>query len=385
MKKWLIRGLILVGVVVVVLLLRSTVLAPEPVPVRTVEISSGLVEETVTNSRAGTVKARRRAKLSPDTGGQVVEIPYREGDRVEAGAVVLRLESESQRARLELARQDEAAARAESERACLAAERAQRELESFSRLAEDQIVSTDLLDAAETAQRETEAACRAAGAQAARAAAAIAVARTELDKRLLRSPFAGIVAEVSTELGEWVTPSPPALPVPPVVDVLDPSSVYISAPMDEVDSGRLRVGQTARVTVDSHQGRTFAGRIVRVAPYVLDVEAQNRTVDIDVELDDPSVTGEMLPGTSADVEIILSLRQDVLRVPTSALIEGEKVLVLADGRLAERQVETGMRNWDFTEIVSGLDAGDLVVTSLDRTEVQAGAEAVEEVRNDEGA
>ena len=378
MKKWLIRALILVAVVALVLLLRVTVLAPDPVPVRTVAADTGSVEETVTNSRAGTVKARRRAKLSPDTGGQVVEIPFREGDPVEAGAVVLRLESQSQKARLELARQDEVAARAERERACLAAERSERELERFSRLAEDQIVSTDLLDAAATAQLESEAACRSAAAQVARAAAAVAVARTELDKRLLRTPFTGIVAEVSTELGEWVTPSPPALPVPPVIDVLDPTSIYVTAPMDEVDSARIRVGQQARVTVDSHQGRSFAGRIVRVAPYVLDLEAQNRTVDIDVELEDVAVLGEMLPGTSADVEIILSVRDDVLRIPTSTLIEGQKVLVLADGALAEREVETGLRNWDYTEILSGLDAGDRVVTSLDRTEVTAGAEAVEE-------
>ena len=384
MKRWLLRALIVLGVVALVLLLKATLLAPKPIPVRTVEAATGLVEETITNSRAGTVKARRRAKLSPDTGGQVVEIPYREGDPVEAGAVVLRLESESQRARLELARQDAAAARAERQRACLAAERAQRERERVARLAEDQIVSTDLLDAAETAQAETEAACRAAQAQVGRATAAVAVARTELDKRVLRSPFAGIVAEVSTELGEWVTPSPPALPVPPVIDVLDPSSIYITAPMDEVDSARIAVGQRARVTVDSHQGRSFAGRIARVAPYVLDLEAQNRTVEIDVELEDRAIAGEMLPGTSADVEIILSRREDVLRIPTSTLIEGQKVLLLVDGTLADREVEIGLRNWDYTEILSGLDAGDRIVTSLDRPEVKAGAEAVEEDEEEEG-
>ncbi len=377
MKKWLIRATILIALVAIALLLRATVLAPEPLPVRTVAAATGQVEETITNSRAGTVKARRRAKLSPDTGGQVVAIPFREGDRVEAGAVVLRLESVSQEAYLELARQDELTAGAERERACLAAERSKRELDRFARLAADQIVSTDLLDGAETAQLETEAACRAAAAQVARATAAVAVARTEVAKRMLRSPFTGIVAEVSTELGEWVTPSPPALPVPPVIDVLDPTSIYVTAPMDEVDSGRIRVGQPVRVTVDSHQGRSFAGRIIRVAPYVLDIEAQNRTVDIDVELDDPQIVGEMLPGTSADVEVILTVRDDVLRIPTSTLIEGEKVLLLVGGALEERPVETGLRNWDFTEILSGLAAGDRVVTSLDRPEVKAGAEAVE--------
>ena len=378
MKKWLIRGLILVAVVALVLVLRATVLAPKPIPVRTVAAEPGRVEETVTNSRAGTVKARRRAKLSPEIGGQVVEIPYREGDRVEAGAVVLRLESTSQQARLELARQDTIAARAERERACLAAERAKRELARFSRLAAEQIVSTDLLDAAESSQLETEAACRAAAAQVARAAAAVNVARTELDKRLLRAPFDGIVAEVSTELGEWITPSPPALPVPPVIDVLDPASIYVSAPMDEVDSARIRVGQPVRVTVDSYRGAASPGTSCASPPTC----STSRSRTAPSRSRSSSTSGDafaaMLPGTSADVEVILSVHDDVLRIPTSTLIEGTKVLVLAGGVLAERQVEIGLRNWDFTEVLSGLETGDRVVTSLDRSEVAAGAEAVED-------
>ena len=86
----------------------------------------------------------------------------------------------------------------------------------------------------------------------------------------------------------------------------------------------------------------------------------------------------MLPGTSADVEVILSQREETLRIPTSTLIEGDRVLLLAGGELVERRVETGLRNWDFTEIREGLAEGDRLVTSLDRTEVRAGAAAVEE-------
>ncbi len=82
-----------------------------------------------------------------------------------------------------------------------------------------------------------------------------------------------------------------------------------------------------------------------------------------------------LPGTSADVEVILSTRDDVLRIPTGALIEGNKALILHQGVIEERQLETGLRNWDYTEITGGLTEGDRVVTSLDRVEVQAGARA----------
>jgi HlyD family secretion protein len=194
-----------------------------------------------------------------------------------------------------------------------------------------------------------------------------------LQKTILRAPFDGIVAEISTEVGEWTTPSPPALPVPPVIDVLDPSSVYISAPMDEVDSARVQVDQPARVTIDSHRELRFMGHLSRVAPYVLDLEAQNRTVEIEVELEDHDQV--FLPGTSADVEIILETRDDVLRIPTATIMEGSKVLIFENDLLVQRQITPGLRNWDFTEVVEGLEADALVVTSLDRVEVVAGAKA----------
>ena len=116
---------------------------------------------------------------------------------------------------------------------------------------------------------------------------------------------------------------------------------------------------------------------MRVAPYVLDVEAQNRTVEIEVELQDVDFARELLPGTSADVEVILEVREDVVRIPTSALLPGNDVLVVDEAEvLVRRDVETGLRNWDFTEIRSGLTAGDQIVTSLDLVEVQPGVKVV---------
>ncbi len=154
--------------------------------------------------------------------------------------------------------------------------------------------------------------------------------------------------------------------------------IYVSAPMDEVDSARIQEAQTARVTVDSYPGQEFPARVVEVAPYVVDRLEQNRTVEIEIELDDDAIASTLLPGTSADVEVILSSREGVLRVPTSALLEGGKVLLLEDGSLVERSVELGLRNWDFTEVKGGLEPGARVVVSLDRPEVVAGARAREE-------
>ena len=86
-------------------------------------------------------------------------------------------------------------------------------------------------------------------------------------------------------------------------------------------------------------------------------------------------------GYSADIEIVTASRDDVLRVPTSAIQPGNRVLVLgASDVLEERTIETGLSNWEFTEVRSGLQRGERVVTSLERPGVKAGAPAREEAK-----
>jgi HlyD family secretion protein len=81
-------------------------------------------------------------------------------------------------------------------------------------------------------------------------------------------------------------------------------------------------------------------------------------------------------GYSADAEIILDARENVLRIPTQALFGSNKVLVLQDGVLRERELGLGLANWQHTEITRGLQAGDQVVVSLEKEGVKAGARAV---------
>jgi HlyD family secretion protein len=365
--------LVLLGIVLAGLALRATLLAPKPIEVQGIQVAAGRVEETVSNSRAGTVKARRRAQLSPETGGRVLEIPHREGEHVKAGDVLLRLDSRVQQAQTDLSRRELQAVQAQRAQACFAAERAERELGRMRRLAGEGIVSTDLLDQAQTSAQTSRAACRAAAAGVEQAHAAVELTRRQADLHVLRAPFDGIVADVAIEVGEYTTPSPPAVPVPPVLDIIDPASIYVSAPMDEVDSSRIRPGQTARVTIDAYPGRSFSGQVRRVAPYIVDREEQNRTVEIEVGLENVPADVRLLPGTSADVEVILQAREGSLRIPTPALLEGNKVLVARSGVLEERPLQIGIKNWDWTEVRSGLSAGDFLVTSLDRPEVKAGA------------
>jgi HlyD family secretion protein len=358
------------------LVLRYTVFAADPIEVRTAQVGRGLVESTVTNSKAGTVEARRRSRIASEMGGRVVEVAHREGARVEQGTPLVRLSDVSQVAQLELATQGVEVSKARVEDLCLRRDRAKRELARTQRLAEQNVASEDRLDALQYAYDSARVLCEGARAELAQARAQLLSAEAELAKTVIAAPFSGIVAEVNVEVGEWVTPSPPLLTSPSVVDLIDPESIYISAPMDEVDSGEIRAGLPVKLTVDSRPGESFRGTVSRVAPYVVDVEAQNRTLEIEVELDDPAIAVTLLPGTSADAEVILEARPSVLRVPTSALLKNRSVLLLEDGALVERDVELGLRNWQYAEVRRGLIGGEEIVVSLDKVEIEPGARAV---------
>jgi HlyD family secretion protein len=144
--------------------------------------------------------------------------------------------------------------------------------------------------------------------------------------------------------------------------------------MDEVDAPKISAGQTVRISFDALPKQSFPGTVRRVAPYVSALEKQARTVDIEATLDPGTAPPRLLVGYSADVEVILAVRENVVRVPTSALQEGNRVLVAAsDGTLQERRIKTGLANWEFTEVLEGLVAGDRVVTSLEREGVKTGA------------
>jgi len=376
MKRWVIRGGILLALVGLGAFLKFSVLTPDPILVSVVKVERGRVEETVTNSRAGTVKARQRAKLSLEIGGRVVEVLHRKGARVRAGDVLLRLHDDSQQAAVQMAKRELAVVEVKRERACLESARAEREFLRFQQLKERDLVSTDLLDKYESLAQTTQVSCKQTQAEIARARSVIVEAKAELAKTVLHAPFDGVVAELDIEVGEWTTPSPPALPIPPILDLIDPSSIFISAPMDEVDSSKIFVDQPVRVTLDPFPGQQYEGHVRHMAPYVLDVEEQNRTVEIEVELDDRAFASTLLPGTSADVEVILSVKNDVLRVSPSTLFEGHKVFVVEHDTLSTRPVDIGMRNWDFVEILGGLSEGDHVVMSLDQEGLEEGLRVV---------
>jgi HlyD family secretion protein len=350
---------------------------PKPVAVTVKEVDRGRVELSIANTRAGSVEACLRTKLSTIMGGRIEYLGVKEGDRVKKGQLLLKLWNDDQKAQQTLADAQVELARRRVVEACTVAANARREAERTARLRQKGFVSESKEDQARTEAEARAAACATAKADVRQAEARLAATRVEERRIVLVAPFDGTVAKIVGELGEYSTPSPPGVPTPPAIDLIDDSCLYVKAPMDEVDAPKIQVGQTARITLDAFAKKPFPARIKRVAPYVSAVEKQARTVDVEVDFVEPEKIGTLLVGYSADVEIVLAVKDNVLRVPTAAIQEGNKVLVMnpGDGMLMQKTVKTGVANWEYTEVLEGLQAGEKVVTSLEKEGVKPGARA----------
>jgi HlyD family secretion protein len=354
----------------------------KPIPVETIEIGRGAVERTVTNTRAGTLNACRRARLSPSLGGQISSLPVKEGETVKQNQILFEIWNNDLRAQVVLAEAQLVASKARRQEACIQAELAQTEARRMDKLQAQGLASDESAEKAISLSRSGLAACDAVAATVNVSQARLAVAHAALDKTRLTAPFDGTIAEVNGELGEYVTPSPVGIPTPPAVDIIDNSCLYVSAPIDEVDAPEIRAGMTARISLDAFGREFFAGRVRRVAPYVLDIEKQARTVDIEVDFISEKDNYDMLPGYTADIEVILDVHSDSLRIPTEALLEGNKIYLYDSDfdTISEVEIRTGLSNWQFTEVLEGLEQGQQIVTSIDREGLTDGAVVKIEIR-----
>ncbi len=352
-------------------------LSPKEIEVIVAPVERGAVEKVVANTRAGTLKACRQAHLSPAIGGQLSVLAVKKGDKVEQGQLLLELWNKDLIAEKNLAASETRTARALTESARVQAENSGREAKRLQHLIKIAAISEETLDKAKSTAEAQKFTYQAALATAETSDARLAVISSQLERTRLLAPFPGIIAEIRGELNEYVTPSPPGIPTLPAIELLDTSCFYVTAPIDEVDAANVKVGARARVTMDAFSDQYFTARVRRIAPYVLDLEKQARTVEVEVEFTDLKEGQNLLAGYSADVEIILEERSNTLRIPTQALLPENRLFVYQPktGRLEERTIRPGLSNWDRTEIREGLQPGEMVVLSIDQPGLKDGIRA----------
>ena len=351
--------------IILVVLAMSFNRGQDPIKVSAIFPEIRTVEHTVSNTRAGTIDACRRSKMSPAMGGHINSLPVKEGDEVKKDQVLLELWNKEAKARVQ-------AAEMNAKQVCILSARAEKNAQRKTELRQKDLASEDETEIAVSNAASQSAACDAALAN-------VKVTQASLERTMLIAPFNGVVAEIEGELGEYVTPSPVGVATKPTVDLIDSSCIYISAPIDEIDAPEVHSGMKARIMMDAFGDQEFPATVRRVAPYVLDLEKQARTVEIEAVFDNPDKV--LLPGYSADIEVIIDRSENTLSIPTQAVMRDNFIYLIDSEKLVKKQIEVGLSNWQYTEVTKGLTIEDQIVLSVDREGVKAGVQV--EVEKDE--
>ncbi len=334
MKRWLLCAALVWGC-------GSAEPATQPAgpPVTLVRVQA--VDLTDRIEASGELLAVEDADIAAEVGGRITEILLDEGSAVEVGQPLLAIDPE--RRSLE---HDSARARLDQARAEL--RKQERESARIAELYQRKVASETQRDDAGTALALARSRLQAAEAE-------LGVAERALRDATVKAPFAGLVAERFVGRGEFVSPGQRLYHMV----ALDP--ILVEFRLAEVDSGRVKLGQQVEVRVDPHPDRVFRAGVSVVSPTI---DPRTRTLRVRGQLANPD--GLLKPGLFARVDLGIATRPGVRLIPEEAILQradGAVVFRLgAESRVERLLVETGVHRDGVVEVVSGLEAGELVVS-----------------------
>lgn len=269
------------------------------------------------------------------------------GDYVTAGQIIAELEDSELQARV-----NQNLAAVEKARADL--QYAQTAFGRDQSLLEKALISQQQVDQSETSLKVSEALLKQAEAN-------LDYARVQLSYATIHSPISGVIASVSTQEGEAVSAS---LAAPTFVSIIDLTRLEVQVFVDETDIGKIQNRQEARFTVDTYADSDFRGVVTAIYPKAV---IQDNVVNYVVTLTITDFQEKTLrPEMTTNVTIQLETRINVLAVPTNAILreQGERYVTVIDGgRTSQRKVKTGWKDNGFTEIISGLEEGEMLLVT----------------------
>ena len=310
-----------------------------PTPVAATQPQRGELREEVFGT--GTLESKVVVAVSAKITGKVVEVLVDQGDTVTNGQVVARLEATDYENSVRVA--DAALGQAQAELA-----KAKLDLERNRDLLRSRIISQAEFDTAETSYRVVEAKVKSAEAN-------LGFARARLADTVIYSPVAGLVLIRQLEVGGTVVPGTL------IFRIADTQKLWIAAMVDESEAGKLRVGQTARITFRAARGQSIPGRLVRLAREA-DRVTEEREADVAVDHLPPN----WFIGAKADVYIETARQPYALQVPASAIVPRASqpgVFVVNNGYARWRPVRLGLIGREAVELASGVDTRELVITN----------------------
>ncbi|HTY42084.1 MAG TPA: efflux RND transporter periplasmic adaptor subunit [Thermoanaerobaculia bacterium] len=369
-RRWGVVAAILVAVLLAV----GAFARPKSIEVQTASVRRGTLVVSVQCD--GTLEPPPGGELRAGDPGTVRELPVRSGDRVRAGAVLVRLENE-ELSREALAARSEAL-RLEAEGTTAAADadeldrqekHAARVFEADARLLESGAITRQTYEQDELALAQARDRLKAARARrsALEGAAAGGDSRLELARRsaadlerrvaalTVRAPADGVVYGLPRRVGETVAAGQV------VANVIDPEHRRLRARVDQPDLPRTAVGQKLFVAFDGLPRERWEGRVTFVDPGLRDVGGRE-VGEVLAEVSDPK--GQLPSNASVDVQIVTGEKAGALVVPRATLLrDGDRryVYVLADGKARRRDVTVGLLGLSEVEVASGLGDADLVI------------------------
>ncbi len=363
---WIGRVVVILTLIVGVVVARR--LWPEqPLRIRAAAVSAGKVRDVVSSATAGEVAPENRATLRAELGGQVVAVSKRRGDRVSKSELVVRIDPTDLEVKLRQAQAAVSTAEAQVQQAAARVETIKRQSDRAQKLLAGGAGTAQVSEDAAAALLEASRALQTASSQREQAQAQLLAARVARSKADLGAPFDGLLTDVHVQLGDSVAPGAP------VLQIIDDSRLHVDATIDEADVARVRPGQSAELHLDALPERNIAGKVVRTDPSVKRDLKGARTLTVEVEVTDLGLAraAGLLPGMSANVEILVAEKSGVLTVASNHIVgRGLNRFVYAlvpEGRyhrVRKRPIEVGISNWERSEVVKGVVAGELVAASL---------------------
>lgn len=338
--------------------------AAAPLPaVPVVRVAAGTVETAVEFS--GSLAPQTRVDVHAKLGGTLDKVFVQLGDRIAEGAVLATLDRREIDAQVDAAAAAVGVARAGLDAADAGLTNAAAEVERARNLFEKGAMPKQRLDAADTAWRAARAQRDLANATIAQAEAALRRAHEVQRDATLRAPVSGVIVERNFDAGTLVGPGSERA----VVSVADIRTLKLEAGVSELEAGRLKLGSTATITLPAKPGETYQGTLAAIAP---EIDPRNRHFQIEIRVDNRAQ--QLLGGMYASARIPVA-RADGIVVPREAIFDrngGRAVYRVEGDTVSVVTVIEGLSDGTRTQIVSGLKAGDLVVSDA-RRDVAGGA------------
>jgi len=331
------------------------------------QLANGNIEEVVTPLSNSQLSAERYAHIRASTTGEIEKIMFNKGDRVKRGDLIIKLKNDEQYARLKLAEANLQAGIAQLKQTKLRSSNIIKNLERTERLFSEKIVSESNLEQTKTESKVMEEALNISEANILQLQAQMKIARSLYENTLIRAPFDGVISDIYIEVGEYLVPGTP------VYDIFSDESLYVTARFDEMDATKLSTGMKVRLKSDTMSGRIIEGKVGWISPVVsTDIKA-SRGVEVHFEL--PKIEPDMRVGMTLEAEVVTNVKHSIKYLPSAVILGkyGEKYVYIVDGKsISRRAVETGLSNWERTEILSGIVESDKVVVPLSSEELKEG-------------